>query len=468
MPFPLNLFSGLNFAFPDVLSIFALFTLIMVKVFLSEEYTNKIFPKISLIFSIILFMTTFMYSAYGKKVSSELFIYTSSIGQAKILLFFCLCVLFWYLNYTGLRKTLGANFFILIYGIANAITLSVSANSLITLMLVLELYTFSLSFLLLNDKNDKQHRRCAVQFLLISSIMSSIFVFGCSLIHSQSGSLSFSDVKLTKDFVSNTGKVFIICALLFKLGCAPFHNWMLDVYEKASSIVILFLETIWKLFMIFIFIRVIFVIGNLNCLKIVLATSAVMAMGVGAIMPIFQNNIHKFVASISIGHIGFALSALHIATSYPVVMSYMSYNALAILCFLSGILFIESSHPARDFTDLSGLIKTASIPGLTVLASMFAMCGIPPFGNFMAKINIFKLLLESKENLLLIITVLYSFLSLVYLIKWLRLFFHSTKWESTNPTRHKTILVFLLLTLTISVIFYEQVFIYCRSVFNPA
>ena len=463
MPFSLNLFSVLNLIFPDILSILALVTLIVVKNFLKEEQASKILSKISLLASVILLFAMLIYTSNANEKATEFFIYNKAIGQTKILLFFCLFVLLGYLNYSKLNKTLNENFFILIYGIINALTISISANNFLMLILALELYTFSLSYLLVNSCDNTFHRKCCVRFLLLSSIASSIFIFGCSLIYSQSGSLSFAAIKSQNSLISEIGQVLIICYILFKLGCAPFHSWVIDVYEKLSGITILFLEAIWKLFIIFVFIKVISVFATPDCLKILLMIFAIIAMSIGAIMPIFQDNIHKFIASISIGHVGFVVSSLYITQSEPAIMAYMLYNSFAIFCFFTGILFIKNYYPVKNFSDLSGIIKTAPIPGFTIVTSMFAMCGLPPFGNFIAKVNILKLFLCNKDYLTLVVAILYSLISIVYLIKWSRYFFCPSRLVNVNDNRYHIFAKFSFVLLVISIIFYEPIFMYFKT-----
>ena len=292
--------------------------------------------------------------------------------------------------------------------------------------------------------------------------MSAVFIFGCSLLYSQFGSLSFSKIKLTSDFASITGCILIICALLFKIGCPPFHSWMLDVYEKASSIVILFLESIWKIFMFFIFARVvtIFLKGEYDPFRLILLVISVSAMVLGTIMPLFQRNIHKFIAAASMGHIGFMLTvvvALTYSRSLSVVMSYLSYYSLAIFCFFTGILIIKNSRPVKEFSDLSGLFNASPLIGFLILLSMFAMIGVPPFGNFIAKLDIFKFFIRHDAYFLLIVSMFYSVVSIVYVIKWSRFFFKPVKNEPIANQKSVFIPLILLMALPISVVLYEMI-----------
>ena len=462
MLFSIELFSGLTFAFPDILSAFSLLALIIMNSFMNEKRTKAIFPKISLLFSIFSLIATLVYSSFDRKFNTGLFVYNYNLGQMKIILLILSCFWFFYLNYTKIHKTLNANFFIFTYGIINSITFCLSANNFLILMLALELYTFSLVFLILNNNRDFENRKCAARFLLTSAIMSAIFMFGCSLIYSQFGSLSFERIRLSTDFASIAGCILVICALLFKVGCPPFHTWMLDIYKRASSPVVLFLEAIWKIFIFFIFARVtsIFLQGNFDQCRTILVSVAVVAMIFGAIVPLFQRNIHKFIASASIGHIGFMMTVFAAFTytrSVSVVMSYLCYYSLSVLCFFSGILIIKSSRKVEEFSDLSGVINASPLVGFLILLSMFAMIGIPPFGNFIAKLNVFKFLLRHDAYFLLYAAMFYSVISIAYVIKWARFFFKHVKVDPISNQKAIVIPIILLIALPLSIVFYDVI-----------
>jgi NADH:ubiquinone oxidoreductase subunit 2 (subunit N) len=52
------------------------------------------------------------------------------------------------------------------------------------------------------------------------------------------------------------GYILIIAGLFFKLGLAPFHLWVADVYEGAPSIITYFLAVLPKISILFIFYRI--------------------------------------------------------------------------------------------------------------------------------------------------------------------------------------------------------------------
>ena len=230
--------------------------------------------------------------------------------------------------------------------------------------------------------------------------------------------------------------------------------------------VIMFLEVIWKLFMILIFIKLFCTITPQNCIHQIILLSSIISMLIGAIMPIIQKNIHKFIASVTIGHIGFALSIQSLQNSMPLIMTYMSYQSLATFCFLAGILAIPQIHSIRTFEDLRGFSTLSPIFKILILFSLFAICGLPPFGNFYAKLNIFMLLIKNKNYFTLFITLIHSVISIVYIVKRGRFLFNQTKAESTL---HQTSYLFetsLIILLTASLVFYNPINQFWMQIFK--
>ncbi len=458
MQLPLNLLKELNFAFPDILTAVFMTILILYRTF---SKTPKHIFKLSYFFAIYCLIVNFVYTGVpNNNFSLSLFIYNQGLQSVKLILFVFILLFFWISNFS---KQASAEFYIFIWGFVNAVSLCLTSNNFLCLLVGLELYTFSLVFILLNSTNEpfENLKKCAIRFLLVSSVMSTIFLFGCSLLYSQFGSLSYQKIFLNKNFESITGTVLILLYILFKFGLVPFHTWLLDVYEKASFLIVMFLDAIWKLFLIFIFFKIfsLFTVNKFYDFQLLIETIAIMSMIFGAIVPIFQNNINKFIATSSIGHLGFIFSVFAIINSLNQatdVICYLIYYSISSLCFFTGILFINKHQQIKTFSDISGIINTSPLLGVLLLLSMFSMAGIPPFGNFIAKLHIFEFFLQSKSYLLLVVSGVYSVLSILYTAKLSRFFFTKTN----NPIFIETsrfIYLSPVITLISFSLFYSQI-----------
>jgi NADH:ubiquinone oxidoreductase subunit 2 (subunit N) len=293
--------------------------------------------------------------------------------------------------------------------------------------------------------------------------MTAIMFFGMSLYYAQFISLSFPKLNIDDSFTSITGTIFIFSGLLFKLGVAPFHSWMVDIYKKTTTIVILFMDTIWKFFMVFIFIKTFALVidGRSTQHLLLLSLLSVVSMGIGAIMPIFEENIKKFIAYTATGHIGFILTVFVIAKdilSLSMVMSYLTTYCFAAICFFSTILIIKKHTKIENFNDLSGTISDFPILGFGILLSLFAMIGIPPFANFIAKMHILKSLINSQHYFLLNVSIIYSIMCLFYVAKCTRyLFKKNAQYNIPNPSKGNFLVTFEIIVLFILIFAYDKI-----------
>lgn len=455
MQLSLDSLTELSFAFPDILM--AVFTTILI---LYRSFFNKTKPvsKLSLIFSLIVCLVLLIYRNSGNnKFESSLFIYNQGLQDIKITLLSIATVVLLIFNF---MKTISSDCYIFILGVITAINLCLISNNLLCLFIALELYTFSLTFVLLSNKAEEWDKlsKTALRFMLLSALMSAIFLFGSSLLYSQFGSLSYKNLILNNNFESVIGTALILSYLLFKLGVVPFHAWMLDIYEKLPFFMVMFLDAVWKISLIFIFLRIfsIFIINRFCDFQYLLDAIAIISMMVGGLIATFQNNINKFIASSSIGHIGFiiaAFSALKSLNQFSDIACYSLYYTISSICFFVAILIINKHQAIRNFSDIAGIANTTPVLGILILAAMFSMIGIPPFGNFVAKLNIFKLLIETHNYVLLTAASVYSVLSIIYTAKISKQLFMKT----TSPIciqYSKAIFLFSIMTLAFSGFFY--------------
>lgn len=83
----------------------------------------------------------------------------------------------------------------------------------------------------------------------ISALASGFLLYGLSMVYGATGTMYLPQVLMMSvkhAAQMNTlmlGLVFIVAGLAFKLGAAPFHMWLPDVYEGAPTGAVLFVAT---------------------------------------------------------------------------------------------------------------------------------------------------------------------------------------------------------------------------------
>ena len=105
------------------------------------------------------------------------------------------------------------------------------------------------------------------------------------------------------------GLVFVVAGLAFKLGVAPFHMWIPDVYHGAPTAITLFIGTASKIAALGFVFRIL--AQGLQSLspdwQSMLVIMAVLSMAIGNITAIAQTNLKRMLAYSTISHMGFLL-----------------------------------------------------------------------------------------------------------------------------------------------------------------
>src|SRR5690606_40155178 len=128
----------------------------------------------------------------------------------------------------------------------------VSAGSLVTVYLGLELLALCSYALVAIDRDNGLATEAAMKYIVLGSLASGLLLYGMSLIYGATGTLLLDGIQLAvagsdERALLLTGTVFMVAGVAFKLGAAPFHMWLPDVYQGATAPVALFVSSAPKL-----------------------------------------------------------------------------------------------------------------------------------------------------------------------------------------------------------------------------
>ncbi|MBR7839929.1 NADH-quinone oxidoreductase subunit N, partial [Actinospica durhamensis] len=85
----------------------------------------------------------------------------------------------------------------------------------------------------------------AMKYFILGALASGLLLYGMSMLYGATGSLELGKVfdAIKNGEINKTilvfGVVFIVAGLGFKLGVAPFHMWVPDVYQGSPTAVTL-------------------------------------------------------------------------------------------------------------------------------------------------------------------------------------------------------------------------------------
>ncbi|MDJ0388128.1 NADH-quinone oxidoreductase subunit NuoN [Roseomonas sp. E05] len=310
----------------------------------------------------------------------------------------------------------------------------VSANDLITLYLGLELLSLSLYVIAAFNRDSERSSEAGLKYFVLGALASGMLLYGSSLIYGFAGSTNFgriADAVGTTDgtpFGLVVGLVFVLAALAFKISAVPFHMWTPDVYEGAPTPVTAFFATAPKVAAIALLTRV--AAGPFGELveqwQQVLILASLGSMILGALGAIGQRNIKRLMAYSSIGHIGYALMGLAVASEIGIrsLLLYMAiYVFTSVGTFAVLIAMRRNGRALEGVEDLAGLGRTDPAMALGMTVFMLSMAGIPPLAGFFGKLYVFLAAVQGGYWTLAVVGVLTSAISAYYYLRVIKVMY---------------------------------------------
>jgi NADH-quinone oxidoreductase subunit N len=220
-----------------------------------------------------LVINLFLYSFFFFGDESKFFLFNFSLTNLyghnfllSILIFFFIFIFISSIsekNFTNIKYIPFESNFILGFLFIGIIFLIYSFDFL-TMFLNLELQNFALYILMNIQRNKKIVVETSIKYYIIGGVSSGFILYGISLIYLTTGKINFFDLILyfynIQDFNSILflGILFIFCGLFIKLGLAPFHFWVPQIYSGAPNFIMLILLSLPKFVLILVFIKLYF------------------------------------------------------------------------------------------------------------------------------------------------------------------------------------------------------------------
>src|SRR6476659_1840173 len=290
----------------------------------------------------------------------------------------------------------GSEYSVLILFAAVGMSVMVSATSLISLYVGLELNSLASYVLASYRRTDERSAEAGLKYFVLGALASGILLYGISLLYGFTGTTNFTG--LAAAFARGApslgllfGLVFLLAGLAFKISAVPFHMWTPDVYEGAPTPVTAFFASAPKVAAVLLATRV--CLGALgpatDAWRQIVIFAALASIFLGAIAAFGQTNIKRLLAYSSINNVGFALIGLAAGTAQGAssVLFYMLvYIVMTTGAFLC-VLWMRDSEgrPVESIASLSGLSQTRPAFAAAIAIFMFSLAGIPPLFGFWPK-----------------------------------------------------------------------------------
>ncbi len=340
-------------------------------------------------------------------------------------------------EYASQRQMLrGGEFYVLSLFCLLGQMVMISASNLLSIYLGLELMSLSLYAMVALRREHTISTEAAMKYFVLGALASGFMLYGMSMVYGATGALSLDAIAqavaagANDGFILTFGLVFLVAGLAFKLGSAPFHMWVPDVYQGAPTPVTLMLGAAPKLATFAITMRILVdgLFGLSADWQPMLAILAVASLAIGNLTAIMQTNFKRMLAYSTISHMGFVLLGLMSGVSggdasgataaYSASMFYAVTYVLSTLASFGIILLLSrSGFECEEIADLKGLARRSPLYGVIIALLMFSLMGIPPAVGFHAKWGILQALLGAGHVTLAVIAVLFSLIGGFYYLR---------------------------------------------------
>jgi NADH-quinone oxidoreductase subunit N len=415
---------------PEVFLLGAICGVLLVDVFLRDDQRN-----VTYVLSMLALIGTAATAAYYT-VNSEVFAWSGSfvLDPAATVLKLVACIIVGvtflysreYLQTTGLLR--GEFFLLGLFGLLGMMVM-ISAHSMLTLYLGLEVLALSQYTLVAFNRDSAVSAESAMKYFVLGAIASGTLLYGISLLYGITGSLQLDTIaeRLSApggiSIPAVLALVFIVVGVGFKFGAVPFHMWLPDVYQGAPTPVTLYVGSAPKVAYFALAWRVLVEAlgpmhdGGWQDMLIVLC---VLSLAIGHVVAIAQANLKRMLAYSTISHVGFILMGF-IAGTDDGVSAAMFYTIAYVLMAAAGfgmiILLSRRGFEAERIEDFKGLNARSPWFAFVMLMIMFSMAGVPPFIGFYAKLVVLGSVLDAGLVWLAGVGVLFAVIGAYYYLR---------------------------------------------------
>jgi len=350
-------------------------------------------------------------------------------------------------DYLERRELLKGEYLVLALFAVLGIQVIVSAGSLLTLYLGIEIMSLSLYAMIALDREDGVAAESAMKYFVLGAIASGALLYGISILYGVTGSFILDGVAAAVNRGEAPaigllfGLAFIVVGVAFKFGAVPFHMWLPDVYHGARTPVTLYVAAAPKIASFALAMRVLAegLGGAVAAWQDMLIVLAALSMILGNVVAIAQSNIKRMLAYSTISHVGFILLGVLAGTAagYRAAMFYtLTYVIMTTASFGIVLWLSRQGFEADALDDYKGLNRRNPWFAFVMLLVMFGLAGVPPTVGFWAKVQVIAAIVNVDLTWLAALAVVMSVVGAYYYLRIVKLMYFDEPTES-GPVESK-------------------------------
>lgn len=353
------------------------------------------------------------------------------------------------LAHPGFQRRRMGEFYALLTAATLGMFLMASATNLLMVYMGIEFASMASYLAVAFIKRDRKGSEAGLKYVVYGSVASGIMIYGLSMIYGMTGSLHIDDLQ---SFTVTTaqGPALAIAGVLsfagfaYKMAAFPMHFWCPDVYEGSPVPFTAYLSVTSKAAGFAVFIRFMMAFGDMQIgegetafsldfgWQALVGGAAALSMTAGNMAALWQTNVKRMLAYSSIAHAGYLLMGLAafgtadevgvagVTEQYEALLFYMVIYFFMNLGAFYVVTLVGAKTGSEELDGYKGLIRRS--PFLTVCLGLclVSLLGIPPAAGFMAKLGIFKLVIDRDMVWLAVVAGINTAISAYYYIRLLK------------------------------------------------
>jgi len=345
----------------------------------------------------------------------------------------------------------------------------VSFYNLSMLFIGIEIMSVALYILAGIRKSDYASNEASLKYFLMGAFSTGFLLFGIALIYGATGSFGMAEIQ---SYVQNnslaisplfyTGIILFIIGLGFKIGAAPFHFWVPDVYDGSPILITTFMSTAVKIAAIAAFLRLFwFCFEPLSEFWTpVLLIMSIVTLFIGNITALMQQSFKRMLTYSSVSHVGYMLFAILSlgGESANAILIYVGAYSLSTIVAFGGLIAVKRAHGSELFEAFNGLAKKNPYLSFTIAVAMLSLAGIPLTAGFIGKFMMFSAALNNYHIILVIIAIINAAIGIYYYFRVIvAMYFNPIEREEVNLNLNYKVVLTIATILTICLGLYPAI-----------
>jgi multicomponent Na+:H+ antiporter subunit D len=312
----------------------------------------------------------------------------------------------------------------------------------------------------------------SIKYMVMGEIGGLTFLLAIALIYAKTSTLNLADVANALQMVRGSTFFWTVLALLLmafsiKAALVPFHSWLPDAHPSAPAPISCLLSAVFiKVLGIYTTARLVFNVFGLTratepIFFDVLIGLGLLSISFAGLTALRQKDYKRLLGFSSVSQIGYIMIGFGVGNYYGIAgaLFFILAHALA-----KGLLFLTSgavvhATGTRDLDKLAGLGERMQTTAWSWRFGFSSLAGIPPLAGFFAKLFIIIGAVQAGFLWIAIVAILLSVLTLAYLLRIeTKAYMKQGKSEArTAPFTMRIAMVFLVIVLVLSGIFFQQI-----------